>query len=178
MKHKIFALISFFFFLSCSTIGITNDYEKLSVEQKESIIPIENFLNLNLENIYKINGSQLKNEIENHEKVLVYIFVNGCKSPMCKPFSVYENYAKKNGYKLFLVMNGYGNLDKSLIQPRQTPLLAIDGDQYNTIYRGSYERQFMNEISGKPRFPKGKYTGDKFFFNKGKLEKLVWELPQ
>ena len=60
-------------------------------------------------------------------------------------------------------MNGFGNLEKALNQLRKTPLLAIDGKYYNTAFRGSCERQFMNEISGKPRLPKGEFQGDNFF---------------
>lgn len=180
MRYKIFALIYFAIlicFTSCSVTGITNDYKKLDTEQKSQIVPLQNFNNLNQNNIYTLNASQLKVEILKHEKVLVYIFTNGCSSKMCKPLFVYENYAEANGYKLFLVMNGFANLEKTLNQPRKTPLLAIDGDYYNTVFRGSYEKQFMNEISGKPRFPKGEFIGDKFFFNNGKLEKILWELP-
>ena len=178
MLFKISAFISLIILSSCSIKGITNDYGKLTSELKVQITPLQDFKALKLDMAYTINAEQLNKEIASHHKVLVYVFTNGCTSNMCKPLFVYENYAKQNGYDLFLVMNGFGNLEKTLIQPRKTPLLAIDGDYYKTIYRGAYERKFMNEISGLPTNQQRKFQGDLFFYSDGKLEKLLWELPK
>src|SRR5690606_21672394 len=54
--------------------------------------------------IFIINHEQFFKELKNHQKVLVYIFVNGCKSKYCQPLYIYENWCKENEYKLFLVM--------------------------------------------------------------------------
>ena len=54
MKYKILALtnlVTLLCFTSCAITGITNDYEKLNIEQKSRIIPLQNFKNLNQNNI-------------------------------------------------------------------------------------------------------------------------------
>ena len=48
----------------------------------------------------------------------------------------YETYAKKNGYQLFLVMNGYAHLDDTLGQRNsfESPLFVINTDYYQNQY--------------------------------------------
>ena len=111
MKKIITIIIISLLLLSCKISGLTNDYSKLTENNKSKIIPLESFENLDVDKIYKISGKQLRSEIAKHEKSLVYIFKNGCTSDLCKPMFVYENYANQNGYTLFLVMEGYGNLE-------------------------------------------------------------------
>ena len=177
MIKKILLLTIVLLMSSCHIKGITNDFNKLNPIEKSKIVHLQTFENLDLNKIYIINASQITHEITKHNKVLVYIFTNGCSSKSCKPLFVYENYAKANGYQLFLVMNGFANLDKTLNQPRHSPLCAIDSEYYNTIYRGSYEKQFMNEISGISKDENRKFLGDLFIYSNGKFDKILWELP-
>lgn len=175
-------LLSTFFtliFISCSVQGVTNDYEKLTLEQKKLIVDLNNFDSLKTDYIYKISGIQLKEELKKHPKSLVYIFKNGCTSKMCKPMIIYENYAKENGYKLFLVMNGYANLFETLNQPYSSILFSINNDYYKNNIRNTYLRYFENEISNKPFNYKSKeYLGNLFFFEKDILVQVMDELPK
>jgi hypothetical protein len=180
MKKSILFTIAFASFaVSCQILGLTNDYKKLSEVEQQKIVALESFENVSLDKIYKINGQQLRTELAKHEKSLVYIFKNGCTSEFCKPMYVYENYAKKNGYKLFLIMDGYGNLNETLEQRNNfsTPLFSIDNEFYDSNIRNNYFRYFENDLQGiaikiKPK----EYLGSLYFFNKDKLEKITRDL--
>lgn len=160
------------------TTGITNDYGKLDESQKAKITPLENFAQVRPGMIYLINASQLKDEISKYPKSIVYIFTNGCSSEHCKPMSVYENYAEKNGYKLFLVTTGFGNLDETTDQKFKGPLFSIDNKYYNCNFRSKYCRYFENELLDKPiQTKRTEYLGSIYFFKNGKFEKILNDLP-
>ena len=181
MQHsKYFIPTIAFLFSSCiSFYGITNDYDWLTNEQKEKVLKLESFDGLDSKNIYEINGTQLKNEMKNHPKSLVYTFANGCGSKMCKPLFVYENYAKENGYKIFLLMHGYANLKATTSQKFENPLFAIDFDYYGSEKRSECDLYFENDLKGLPRTQKnkGKYEGSIYFFEGDSLVKIMRELP-
>jgi hypothetical protein len=84
--------------LSCKIQGLTNDFNKLTPEQKKLIVILDEFNTTKPDFIYKINGKQLQQELLKHPKSLVYIFKNGCTSKLCKPLMIYENYAKFSIY--------------------------------------------------------------------------------
>lgn len=178
-KQNSSVLLLLFFLASCSIQGLTNDYGKLSKKEKQTIVPLESFNNLNIDKIYKINGRQLRVELAKHEKSLVYIFKNGCTSDSCKPMYVYENYAKTNGYKLFLVMDGYANLNETTEQRINfsCPLFSIDNEFYESNNRNKYSRYFENDLQGVATLSKQKeYLGNLYFFNKDELEKIKQNL--
>ena len=178
---KIFLLLIILVCQSCAITGLTNDYSKLTPTQKTTIIPLDNFENLSQKNIYKITATQLKEELAKHPKSLVYVFSNGCTSELCKPMNIYENYAKRNGYQLFLVMNGYGNLEETLDQRDSfsSNLFSINNEYYPSRFRGVYTQYFENELTNKPMKEKAKeYEGSLFFFENGNLEKVLYELPE
>ena len=159
-------------------IGITDDYKKLSEKQKSIIKPIDNFEKVDTGRIYTINAIQLKNEIKKYPKSLVYVFTNVCSAEFCKPLNFYEDFAKRHGYKLFLVMNGFGDINATIDQNISSPLFAIDGHHYNTKYRSTYTKYFQNELRDKNRDYKQKeYLGGLFFFQNGELTKISKELP-
>jgi len=167
--------------ISCKITGLTNDYSKLTEENKSRIVAFENFGDYNVGRIYKISGKQLKAEVAKYEKSLVYIFKNGCTSDLCKPMFVYENYAKQNGYQLFLIMDGYGNLDDTFGQRNNftSQLFAINTDLYDSKYRATYTRMFENELLNKELNYKSKeYQGNLFFFEGNRLDKIAMELPK
>ncbi|MCG2610899.1 hypothetical protein LZZ90_05215 [Flavobacterium sp. SM15] len=181
MRKSILTLTCALVLLSCSIQGLTNDYSKLNQTEKTKIVALENFEKVDPEHVYKINANQLKQELSKHPKSLVYIFKNGCTSDLCKPMFVYENFANKNGYKLFLVMNGYANLNETLEQRInfKSPLFSIDNEYYKSKYRNTYMRYFENDLQGKPiDAAEGKYLGNLFFFKGNQLEKIERELPK
>ncbi|MEP7197102.1 MAG: hypothetical protein ABI851_11340 [Saprospiraceae bacterium] len=179
MKIFLFPIILLLTITSCKIQGLTNDYSKLNDDQKKKITQLTSFEKLDNEQIYKINGSQLNEELKKYPKSIVYIFKNGCTSKLCKPLFVYENYAKENGYKLFLVMNGYAHLNETLEQHVSTTLFSIDNEYYKSNYRSTYMRYFENELSSKPIDTKVKeFLGNIYFFKSNQLEKIIKELPK
>ncbi|SEP99682.1 lipoprotein [Flavobacterium urocaniciphilum] len=180
--RKIFTAIVFLLILaSCSISGLTNDYSKLKEVDRAKIVTLESFENLEVDKIYKISGKQLRTELEKHEKSLVYVFKNGCTSDLCRPMFVYENYARKNGYELFLVMEGFGNLNATLDQRTSftSQLYAINSDLYDSKYRSVYSRLFENDLLKKDKKYKPKvYLGNLFFFEGNRLDKITMDLPK
>lgn len=176
--QKVIVLLVVLTLLSCRINGLTDDYGKLSSSERELIKPLKSFDEVISRNIYPINGNLLMEEIKKHPKALVYSFVNGCKSEFCKPLMVYENFANQHGYKLFLVMEGYSNLDETFAQPFTSPLFSLDRNSYQTVYRSSYSRRFQNQLEGKSVDAKsGDYLGSLYFFSNGKLDRIVHDLP-
>ncbi|MFL9835584.1 hypothetical protein [Chryseobacterium terrae] len=177
----ILSILLCFSLASCTVYGVTNDYKKLSNEQKNTIVPLEDFEKTEQNYVYKINGQQLKTELSKHPKSVVYIFTNGCKSAYCLPMSNYERFAKENGYKLFLVMEGYGELQQTTKQRSEVftePLFSIDNDHYNSWYSIRFHRLFENELRGIAKKSKPEWEGNLYFFKYDKLEKITRELPQ
>ena len=179
---KIFTTITVSLLLiSCKITGLTNDYSKLTEDDKAKIVTLESFENLDETKIYKISGKQLRTELAKHEKSIVYIFKNGCTSDLCKPMQVYENYAKQNGYQLFLVMDGYGNLDDTVGQRNNftSSLFSINTDLYDSRYRATYSRRFENELLKKDiNYKSNEYLGSLLFFEGNRLDKIVRDLPK
>ncbi len=179
-KRLILLILVLIGFTSCTIriMGITNDYKYLNESQENKISELQSFDKVENGLIYEINGSQLRKELKNHPKSLIYFFSNGCKSEQCYPLMVYENFARANDYKLFLVMGGYNNLDETLDQPISSPLFAINSEFYGTKSRRRYSRFFTNEISGKSMNDKeSKFEGVLYFFKEDKLQKVLMDLP-
>ena len=181
VSFKVIAtLLSFIVFTSsCVVQGWTNDYDKLSDAHKNKILTLKTFQDTRSEFIYKVNGQQLREELRNHSKSIVYIFSNGCSSDLCKPIAVYEDFALRNGYKLFLVMNGFANLDATLKQPHGNILFAMDNYYYNEKINYKYSRYFENDLMSRPLNEKsGAYAGSLYFFEGDALTQILMELPK
>lgn len=180
MKNHLLLPIFTFLIYSCITIGgLTNDYNKLNDEQKSLISPLKSFDDLENGKIYTINPVQLKEELKNHPKSMVYVFTNGCSSEYCFPMNVYISYAKINNYKLFLVMNGYTQLNETLAQEAEVPYFSIDNEYYSVNNRSKYSSYFENELMDLPKETKHKeYPGNLFFFENGEFKRVYTKLPK
>jgi hypothetical protein len=180
MKYSIYTFFAISLLQSCVIIGLTNDFTKLTPAHKELIYPFEKIEEVEVGKIYKINALQLKEELNKHPRSIVYIFSNGCSSPLCLPLNLYELYAQKNGYKLFMVMNGYSDLEKTLSQKIDSPLFSIDNEYYNEKHRNVYTRFFTNELLGYPlntKYKERELRGNLFFYENGKIINVFQELP-
>ncbi|WCM41075.1 hypothetical protein MG290_08910 [Flavobacterium sp. CBA20B-1] len=109
---------------------------------------------------------------------MVYTFASGCSSEFCKPLYVYENWAQKNNYKLFLVMVSYANLDYTLQEIYDSQLYVIDSHYFKESRFRSYVSYFENELQGLDRYAKDKTIGNLFFFENGVFVKNMRELPR
>jgi hypothetical protein len=168
-------------FNACVLAGLTNDYNKLSREQQERIHNLHSFDEAEPGLIYKINATQLKEELQKHPKALIYVFNSGCGSDACGPLSNYEVFAANNNYRLFLVMTGYTDLEKTISQEVESPLYVIDSDHYGSRYQHVYYRHFTNELQNLPAdasYKERKEAGNHYFFNSGKLVRLSSQLEE
>lgn len=178
--RKIFVILSLVVFTySCVVEGWTNDYNTLNEFQKKKITAIEDFRDLKKGLIYKINGQQLREELKNHPKSIVYIFSNGCSSELCKPISVYEEFAMQNEYHLFLIMNGFTNIESTLKQSFTSVLFVMDNEYYNEKRNYKYSRYFENDLLKRSLKEKNnKYSGNLYFFQGDSLVQILKELPK
>jgi hypothetical protein len=167
--------------ISCSSciqfIGLTDDFSKLSMEQQSLIHEFDSSTQLIENNIYLINGKALRKELAKHEKSMVYLFTNGCKSKYCTPLKSYIENANKNGYKLFLVMTGFGNLAYTLRQSAPTHYFAIDSKYYEKKFRTIYSRMFENDFLNRELdFKEKEYQGNIFYFEGDTLVEIKQSL--
>lgn len=152
--------------------GIHNDFDLLSQEEKERIKKLESFDNVNKKFIYEIHAKQLLQELATHEKSLVYIFTNGCKSEYCLPISSVERFAEDNDYKLFLIMNGYNNLDETTSQQVSNPLFSINSEYYGSSKKKEYLIAFRKELGYYNLSKDDKLPNSYMFFTKDSLVEI------
>lgn len=123
--------------------------------------------------VIKINHEQLLDELKNHEKALVYSFVNGCTSKYCLPMYMYENWAKENGYKLFLVMLNTDNYKETVLQNPSGQLFVAD---YNYYKKNKPYKQLKNGLKGVSINQKYKFEGSLFVFKNGVYQATYQDL--
>lgn len=164
---------------SCVIQGLTNDFGKLDESEKAKILPFEGFSAAKPGYIFEINAKDLREELKQHEKSMVYFFSNGCSATGCKPLADYIHYANQHDYRLFLVMNGYANLSSTLDQNVDAPLFAIDTDYYNTPISYKYTRYFENELMSLPiKTKQDNYRGNIYLFEGDQLINIWLSLPE
>lgn len=179
MKQLFFWFGALLILNSCIVQGFTNDYGKLNDSEKAFIHDFEGFSVVESRTIYEINGKALRAKLKNHPKSIVYKLSNGCSSEYCKPLLVYENFAKAHDCQLFIVMSGYANLYKTMEQPFNSPLYAIDTDYYETKISYIYNRYFENDFLGlETKAKQGDYLGSLYFFEGDSLVEVRRELPE
>lgn len=157
--------------------GLSDDYKKLTDEQKEMVASFNPNQPLQKDKIYVINATELKKEVRKYPKTLIYSFANGCSSEFCKPLYVYENWAKEHHYKLFLVMVSYANIEETLSQNCKTQLYVIDSEYYGNGPFGRYVTFFQNELKGLDKKAKENWEGGLFFYENGNYVKTLMDLP-
>lgn len=179
---KFFTLFSLLFLLnSCGVVkigGLSDDFNDLANQQKAMIKSFEPNLKTDENKIYVISALELREELKKYPKALVYTFANGCSSEFCKPLYVYENWAKNNNYKLFLVMSSYFNLDYTLAESYQSQLYVMDSNYSGKQLKRRYVTYFQNELKGLDRKAKEDWNGGLFFFENGEFVKNLRELPR
>lgn len=146
---KIFILLAFSTLLlsSCLFHFVTdNYYDYLKPEQKERIKKLESFESTKPGFVYEITGKELREELKNQEKSMVYIFVNGCKGETCYPLSQIKGYAEENNLELFMVMNGYYHIEESMVQKVGLPLYSINSEAYDESKSKKYAELFRKDI--------------------------------
>jgi len=150
-------------------VGITNDYNKLTENEKSKIKKLENFSSIENDFIYELTGSQLLNDLAKNEKSLVYIYFNNCKSKHCLPLESVVNYAAQNKQKLYLIMDGYAHLEQTVEQNVNVPLFAINSDYYKSKLSNVYNKKFERDIGLIDFLGDNSYLGRFIFFESNKI---------
>lgn len=135
MKKITILLFLLFGVTSCVQFrGIGDDYNNLTSEQKKMVKPFNKEQPLTRDYVYKLNAVNLLEELKNYPKAFVYVTNINCGADACLPLTVYESYAKKNGYKVFFVLVGYNDLELAFAEPIKEPLFVIDSDYYKKSF--------------------------------------------
>lgn len=178
---KIFPLLGLLFLCSsCITIyGVTSDYKKLDPALHAYLATYEEGKDTLYNRVYSITGEQIRKQMEQHDKILVYTFANGCSSSTCYPLATFKRWADENGYKLYLVTTGYGNLSSTLSQEIDLPLYVINYKAYNTNMQGKYSNRFLMDLLQNEANPKAIVKDpyvNLYAFEKGKLTQVSGDL--
>lgn len=139
-------------------------YRSYFEEQHEPYLPIKDCILI-------IDHEQLLQQLQKHDKALVYTFANGCSAN--KPLSVYENWCKENGYVFYPIMVYISSSEKTTEQNPSSQLYVIDDEKYPK----KTSDRFKNGLKGLPLNTKSKYEGGLLFFENGKYVKTLRELP-
>lgn len=179
MRNYFLILLTLCFFVSsCVQVrGLGDDYKHLTPYEKTLIQPLKKDVALKMSRVYKTDATTLLDALKEYPKAFVYVYTAGCVSDACKPLTVYEEYANKNGYKVFFVLTSYKDLDIALLEPRNTPLFVIDSDYYGNKLVRAYVNDFENELKGRDRKAKGEYEGGLLFYENGVYQKSYFYLP-
>lgn len=132
---------------SCIQIaGLTSDYKKLDPAAHSYISAYEVGKDTLPNHFYTITGEQIRHQIEQQEKVLVYIFVNGCSGPTCYPLATFKRWADENEYKIYFVTTSYNNLGATYVQQVNAPLYIVNHKAYNSNMYGKYNKRFRLDL--------------------------------
>lgn len=163
-----------------NTPGFYNGYKKLDVNSKGNIIFIKDGDDitkdrLNIDIIYAINGKQLLYQLQLEDTSLVYFFSPNCGADACVPISNVADFCQQKGYKLFVVIEYYDNLNiTKVLNPTNVPLYSVNHFYYKTAYCNKYIKLFLKDLLDK----KGEYYGQRYFlFNKGENLPFNYILP-
>lgn len=175
---KIIVLISVGFLLfSCGSTK-KSGYKKLTQEEKQTIVPLTSFDQTEKGNIYTINATQLKEELQNHPKAMVCFYSNSCTdNECCRPMEENIKYASENDYKLFLVMKNYDNLSENFEKQGDNPVFSIDNEYYKRKKELLYTRYFINDLLYRELSSVGSECSNLFFYKNGNLTLFSRELP-
>ncbi len=146
--YKLFSIsVLLLLFSSCISIhGIGSDYKKLDPAAKTYIFPYQEGKDTLNNIVYPITAEEIRQQFTKHDKIMVYLFTNGCSGATCYPLNSFKQWADQNNYKIFMVMTGYGGLGYSLIQYVKSPLYVVNHKAYNTNWQGKYLKMFRSDL--------------------------------
>ena len=154
---KYILILPFLLIYSCTIKGnFKGLYSYYSITKKENPNLFINSNNINVicnkdfknDNnvIYITNGLTLKECLNSNEKSIVYIWGAKCKSKICYPLEVIQNYCNKNNFKLYIVSEYYDSEGMSRNHDIETNILAVDTKHYNTDLTKKYLNLFFNDV--------------------------------
>ena len=153
---------------SCSLSKETSkSYNDLKLENKQKIVTLESFSNIDNEKINRINGKQLREELKKDTLAVVY-FCNCCTAK-AKDFSSIKERLTKKGFKFYLVLKDYSSVN-IILDNNVRPIFSMDTEYYTTK---KYIYSFINDVLERDinaKFYKN-IVPDMLFFENGKITK-------
>ena len=143
------------------------NYSELSIEDKQKIVTLENFSNVDYEKINKITGAQLRKQLKN-DSLAVVSFCNTCTAQQ-----KYSDDWGKGKYKLYLVMKSYTPM-YDLLKNEARPIFSIDMEYYNSNDHEACLKFFVNDLLGRnldAKFYKD-YVPSSLYFQNGELVEM------
>jgi hypothetical protein len=119
-------------FSSCiivKTPGFYSGYKKLSPEQKQNIVFLNEHNNKMLcavddaTKIYAVTAQQLLGCLKDHHSSIVYFWSPNCHSKRCISLGAAEKYCRENNYKLYIVSEYY-DMEQLQLQNNTLPVFS------------------------------------------------------
>ncbi|HLV41233.1 MAG TPA: hypothetical protein VKY37_03050 [Brumimicrobium sp.] len=170
-KFSLLFLFSLFLFSSCAILFPNNNYTNLSSEQQSNIIKLKTFEDVKPGFVYEITGDELLNELKKQDKSMVYYFANSCPSHSKNHLYEEKKYAEENGFKLFLIMYTYDNMNSTLQKDLDLPVFSVNSDTYGISNSRKYYKKFKEDVGyySYKETLNGKWPGRYIFYEKDKI---------
>jgi hypothetical protein len=177
---NLFFILSILFLQSCIVInlnGYNSGYKKLSPEQKSRILVLEEGSSIhqlsNSDTIYKIKADQLLEFMQSRDSVLVHFWSPNCSAPLCYPLDYVGEAYQSKGYTLIIIADYFDMevIAGQSIEGLQYPLLAVNGEYYDTDICYKYHERFLADLLKQDKKNIEKFTlyTRHMLFSKGKL---------
>ena len=157
IKTVITILIGLTFIISCSIKGsfkgLYSYYNKTNSANPNLFFkPINTdslcyYTNENLKSkIVIVKGTDLKKCLTKKGNVLLYIWSPKCKSKICFPLEIVENYCTSNNIDLYIVAEYYDLEEMQISRKIKRPIFGIDTKYYKTNLTKKYLSKFLLDM--------------------------------
>lgn len=158
--NEIFVMrFTFFFLITClyTSCKINGSFQSLYGYQEETmkkcpdlILKLDSSLcslQNTTDNVYSINGLELKDCLKTIPKALIYIWQPHCHSETCISPIYLQKLCDAQNIELFVVAEYYDCEKMQLNNILDKPLFGIDQDYYNTNLTSKYLTKVWNDLS-------------------------------
>lgn len=117
--------------------------------------------------IYAVNARNLKQCLSPYKESMVYMWSPHCSSDKCYSIAAVQEYADRQGYELFVVMEKYDHEKLSVQRMPKRPIYSIDHNFYDKELKfDRYREKFIEELTGEKNI-----VASYLFFLNGKLSR-------
>ena len=133
--------------------GLLSNYNNSNSEKPEIFYhskqneDISNIKLVSPAKIIIINGKQIKKQIENYQKTLIYIWRPNCRGILCIPPELIQKNCDLKKIELFIVSEYYDNKQMEINYNLKNPIYGIDVDYYNSNITTNYIAKFKFDLS-------------------------------
>ncbi len=143
-------VFAFGFLLSSCQIhlyGVTNDYGKLDESHKEKVFEYTQLEQRIKGNIYKITGSQLRQEFSKNQNSILAVFRINCNPQDYNEFVIETlNLASERNASVYFIIDDYSKAPQVLSEVKNQIIYVIDNKKYKRIIQTNYKRKFFSDL--------------------------------